>query len=41
MDRILMDVLDEHAVDFQVIDREHFQIGERRQAAAEIIEGEL
>jgi hypothetical protein len=39
--RIAHHVLDELAVDLQIIDRQGLQIHERRQAAAEIVEREM
>ncbi len=41
VDRVVDHVADELAVDLQVIDRQVLEVGKRRQAAAEIIEGEL
>ena len=35
---LIGDTPDKHAVDLQVVDRQLFQVGERRQAAAEIVQ---
>ena len=40
VDPILQHVLDEAAVDFQIVDGQVFQVGEGRHAGAEIVERE-